>query len=62
MVSPITHPQPPEQREERGSLIRRIPFLILPLILIPLFALGIGAFLSSRNLMQDQAASQMVSA
>ena len=62
MVSPITHPQPTEQREERGSLIRRIPFLILPLILIPLFALGIGAFLSSRNLMQDQAASQMVSA
>jgi len=62
VVSPITHPQPTEQREERGSLVRRIPFLILPLILIPLFALGIGAFLSSRNLMQDQAASQMTSA
>ena len=62
MVSPVTHPQSTEQREERGSLIRRIPFLILPLILIPLFALGIGAFLSSRNLMRDQAASQMSSA
>ena len=62
MVSPVTHPQPTEQREERGSLIRRIPFLILPLIVIPLIALGVGAFLSSRNLMRDQAASQMVSA
>ncbi len=62
MVSPVTHPQPTEQREERGSLIRRIPFLILPLILIPLIFLGVSAFLNSRNLMQDQAASQMVSA
>ena len=62
MVSPVTHPQPTEQREERGSLIRRIPFLILPLILIPLIFLGVGAFLNSRNLMRDQAASQMVSA
>ncbi|MEA1977380.1 MAG: hypothetical protein U9N80_05725, partial [Chloroflexota bacterium] len=57
-----THPKSTDQREKRGSLIRRIPFLILPLILIPLFSLGIGAFLSSRNLLQDQAASQMVSA
>ncbi len=62
MVSPVTHPQPTEQREERGSLVRRIPFLILPLILIPLISLGVGAFLSSRNLMRDQAARQMVSA
>jgi HAMP domain-containing protein/putative methionine-R-sulfoxide reductase with GAF domain len=57
-----THPQPTEQPEKRGSLVRRIPFLILPLIVIPLIALGVGAFLSSRNLMRDQAASQMVSA
>jgi len=57
-----THPQPTVQPEKRGSLVRRIPFLILPLILIPLIALGVGAFLSSRNLMRDQAASQMVSA
>ena len=42
--------------------MRRLPFVILPLILIPLMSLGIGAFLSSRNLMEDQAASQMVSA
>ncbi len=62
MVSPVTHPQPTEQLEERGSLARRIPFLILPLILIPLISLGVGAFLSSRNLMEDQAASQMTSA
>ena len=57
-----TPPQSTEQLEKRGSLIRRIPFLILPLILIPLISLGVGAFLSSRNLMRDQAASQMVSA
>ncbi|MES0340610.1 MAG: hypothetical protein ABUK15_11215, partial [Anaerolineales bacterium] len=56
------HPLPTDQPEKHGSLVRRIPFLILPLILIPLISLGIGAFLSSRNLMQDQAASQMVSA
>ena len=62
MVSPVTHPEPVDQREVRGSLIRRLPFIILPLILIPLISLGIGAFLSSRNLMEDQAASQMVSA
>ena len=62
MVSPVTHPQPVDQREVRGSLIRRLPFVILPLILIPLISLGVGAFLSSRNLMEDQAASQMVSA
>ena len=56
------HPPPTDQPEKHGSLVRRIPFLILPLILIPLISLGVGAFLSSRNLMQDQAASQMVSA
>ena len=62
MVSPVTHPQPVDQREVRGSLVRRLPFIILPLILIPLISLGVGAFLSSRNLMEDQAASQMTSA
>ncbi|TEU00105.1 MAG: GAF domain-containing protein [Anaerolineales bacterium] len=62
MVSPVTHPQPVDQREVRGSLVRRLPFIILPLILIPLISLGVGAFLSSRNLMEEQAASQMTSA
>jgi len=62
VVSPVTHPQPVDQREVRGSLVRRLPFIILPLILIPLISLGVGAFLSSRNLMEEQAASQMTSA
>ena len=62
MVSPVTHPQPVDQLEERGSLVRRLPFVILPLILIPLISLGVGAFLSSRNIMEEQAASQMISA
>ena len=62
MVSPVTHPQPTDQSDVRGSLVRRLPFVILPLILLPLISLGIGAFISSRNLMEDQAASQMTSA
>ena len=62
MVSPVTRSQPTDQREVRGSLARRLPFIILPLILAPLISLGIGAFLSSRTLMEDQAASQMISA
>jgi HAMP domain-containing protein len=62
VVSPLTRPQPTDQRDVRGSLVRRLPFIILPLILIPLISLGIGAFLSSRTLMEDQAASQMISA
>jgi len=62
VVSPVTRSQPTDQREVRGSLARRLPFIILPLILAPLISLGIGAFLSSRTLMEDQAASQMISA
>ncbi|MGB2895041.1 MAG: hypothetical protein WBB65_02610, partial [Anaerolineales bacterium] len=62
MVSPVIRPQPTDQSDVRGSLVRRIPFILLPIILFPLISLGIGAFIGSRNLMEDQAASQMISA
>ncbi|TFH34903.1 MAG: hypothetical protein E4G99_08510, partial [Anaerolineales bacterium] len=61
MVSPVTRPLAPV-RQFRGRLGRRFALILLPLVLIPLLAMGIGAYLRSRALLQDQAASQMTSA
>jgi GAF domain-containing protein/HAMP domain-containing protein len=40
----------------------RLTVILIPLVLIPLLAMGIGAYLRSRALLRDQAASQMTSA
>lgn len=62
MVSPVTQPQIEENVEFRGSLGRRLALILLPLVLIPLLAMGIGAYLRSRKLLENQATSQMSSA
>jgi HAMP domain-containing protein len=51
-----------EEREFRGRLGRRFALILLPLTIIPLIAMGIGAYLRSRDLLENQATSQMVSA
>ena len=61
MLDRITRPQPIE-REFRGRIGRRMAVVFLPLILIPLLVLGIGAYLRSRSLLESQATSQMMSA
>lgn len=61
MVSPVTRPSL-EGPQFRGRLGRRFALILLPLVLIPLLALGIGAYVRARDLLRDQAASQMTSA
>jgi HAMP domain-containing protein len=61
VVSPITRPSLDEP-QFRGRLGRRFALILLPLVLIPLLALGVGAYIRARDLLQDQAASQMTSA
>ena len=61
MVIPVTRPSL-EEPQFRGRLGRRFALILLPLVLIPLLALGIGAYVRARDLLQDQAASQMTSA
>jgi HAMP domain-containing protein len=51
-----------EEREFRGRLGRRFALILLPLTIIPLIAMGVGAYLRSRDLLESQATSQMVSA
>jgi GAF domain-containing protein len=46
----------------RGSLSVRLALLILPLILIPLILIGGGAYVRARELLKDQATTQMTSA
>ncbi len=55
-------PNPGEMRDYRGRLGRRMALILLPLTVIPLLAMGIGAYLRSRNLLETQATSQMISA
>lgn len=62
MVSPTTQPQVEENVEFSGNLGRRLALILLPLVLIPLLAMGAGAYLRSRDLLERQATSQMVSA
>ena len=61
MVSPVTRPKIDEP-QFRGRLGRRFALILLPLVLIPLLALGVGAYFRARALLHDQAASQMTSA
>ncbi len=61
MVSPVTRPQA-ETRRFRGRLGRRLALILLPLVVIPLMAMGIGAYLRSRALLEEQATSQMSAA
>jgi putative methionine-R-sulfoxide reductase with GAF domain/HAMP domain-containing protein len=61
MLDRITRPQTSDP-EFRGRLGRRMAIVFLPLILIPLLILGIGAYLRSRSLLEAQASSQMTSA
>jgi HAMP domain-containing protein len=61
VVSPVTRPSI-EERQFRGRIGRRFALILLPLVVIPLLAMGIGAYLRSRALLRDQAASQMTSA
>jgi len=53
---------PEEERVFHGRLGRRFALILLPLTIIPLLAMGIGAYLRSRALLQSQATSQMTSA
>ncbi|MGD2161916.1 MAG: GAF domain-containing protein [Anaerolineales bacterium] len=62
MVSPVAQPQTEENVEFQGHLGRRLALILLPLVLIPLLAMGIGAYLRSRELLERQATSQMSSA
>ncbi len=64
MVSPVTQTQVEEsiEIEFRANLGRRLALILLPLVLIPLLAMGIGAYLRSRELLERQATSQMSSA
>jgi HAMP domain-containing protein len=62
VVSPVTQPSIDTEQQFRGRLGRRFAIILLPLVLIPLLAMGIGAYLRSRTLLRDQAASQMTSA
>jgi GAF domain-containing protein/HAMP domain-containing protein len=48
--------------QSRDSLGRRVTFLILPLILIPFVLIGLGAYYRAREVLKDQASSQMKSA
>ena len=61
MLDRITRPQSSDP-EFQGRLGRRMAIVFLPLILIPLLILGIGAYLRSRSLLEAQASSQMTSA
>jgi HAMP domain-containing protein len=61
VVSPVTRPSL-EEPQFRGRLGRRFALILLPLVIIPLIAMGVGAYLRSRALLQDQATSQMISA
>jgi GAF domain-containing protein/HAMP domain-containing protein len=61
VVSPVTRPSL-EGPQFRGRLGRRFALILLPLVLIPLIAMGLGAYFRSRALLQDQASSQMISA
>ena len=61
MDDPVIRPQE-EEREFRGRLGRRFALILLPLTIIPLIAMGVGAYLRSRTLLESQATSQMVSA
>ncbi len=51
-----------QKASERSSLSRRLTLLILPLILIPLLLIGGGSYYRSREILKDQATTQMVSA
>lgn len=62
MVSPVTHPQIEKEVQFQGRLGRRLAIILLPLVLIPLIAMGAGAYLRSRELLRRQATSQMSSA
>lgn len=63
MVSPVTQAQVQEDNFEfQGSLGRRLALILLPLVLIPLIAMGAGAYLRSRDLLEVQATSQMSAA
>jgi HAMP domain-containing protein len=61
VVSPVTRPSL-EEPQFRGRLGRRFALILLPLVIIPLIAMGVGAYLRARALLQDQASSQMTSA
>ncbi len=49
-------------RDYRGRLGRRLALILLPLTVIPLIAMGAGAYVRSRDLLEAQATSQMISA
>jgi GAF domain-containing protein/HAMP domain-containing protein len=46
----------------QASLRTRLTFLILPIILIPFILIGGGAYVRARDILKDQATSQMTSA
>lgn len=62
MVNPLSEAQIEDAPEFRGNLGRRLALILLPLVLIPLIAMGAGAYLRSRQLLEQQATSQMISA
>jgi len=62
MTDPAENKQLPEKSTRQSSLRSRLTLLILPLIVIPLILIGGGAYLRSRDLLKQQANSQMTSA
>jgi GAF domain-containing protein/HAMP domain-containing protein len=51
-----------QEKQKRSSLSTRLTLLILPLILIPLLLIGGGAYYRSREILIEQATTQMTSA
>jgi GAF domain-containing protein/HAMP domain-containing protein len=62
MAETIESARKPKEAKERSSLSRRLTLLILPLVLIPLLLIGGGAYIRSRQIMEEQAKTQMASA
>jgi GAF domain-containing protein/HAMP domain-containing protein len=50
------------ESKARSSLSTRLTLLILPLVLIPLLLIGGGAYIRSREILEEQATAQMASA
>jgi len=62
MADPAESNNLPRKGIRQASLSSRLTLLILPLILIPLVLIGGGAYFRSRDILKEQANSQMTSA
>ncbi|MEW6568356.1 MAG: GAF domain-containing protein [Chloroflexota bacterium] len=58
-ASPVSQPRFPLLRGPRASLGTRLTLTLLPLIILPILALGTAAYFRARDLIQQQVVSQM---